>query len=533
MKTLLNNALIYDGTGTKPFFGYVLIEDDRISSVVAGEPSSVEADRVIDLDGRSLAPGFIDSHSHNDWFAIKKNPLPYFAPFIRQGITTFVTGNCGLSATGFEQDSERVELFGGGIFSFTDVTGRYGTVEEYFRAIDKNTPCNIALLAGHCSARAAASGSKPEPLSPEEEAEMLAILEKALQQGAAGISLGLAYDPGLYAQQPELKKVVDLCLKYDKPLTVHSRAQSKRSMAYPELLGRSHLLRALDDMAELAKGTNLKLQYSHLIYVGSKSWPDEAEFMSIFDRLRAEGVDIMFDIYNETMGVSVITVILPPWYQAMSPEERRKPKNKLRLQILIQATSQLLGFGFSDIQVAYAGPGNEQYEGKFIHEIAVDERISDLDAYLKVCELSNFKGRVNQGRYTTPEIISRQAKHDQVLFMTDAWVEDHGVQNPAIYDCFPKFLRDSLLGKGDTLTKTIRKMTGAAADRFNLEKRGYIRAGYYADLTVFDKELLQAATPDQEQSFGITQVFINGQEVLANDTLDEEALRTTGRAIRA
>jgi len=115
--------------------------------------------------------------------------------------------------------------------------------------------------------------------------------------------------------------------------------------------------------------------------------------------------------------------------------------------------------------------------------------------------------------------------------MTDAWVEPDGVQNPAIYDCFPKFLRDALLGTGATVQETVRKMTGATADRFQLAQRGYLKPGYYADLTVFNEKALKAAVPDREESFGIEKVFINGQLVLNGQALDAQKLKTTGRAI--
>jgi len=339
------------------------------------------------------------------------------------------------------------------------------------------------------------------------------------------------YDPGLYAQKEELKKVAQLCEKYGRPLTVHPRANSAVSMSYPELLGRSHLLRAVDELAEIVSGTKTKLHYSHAIFVGRRSFKDKDEFVSIVDRLREQGVDMMFDIYNEMLGVSVITVILPAWYQAMSPSERKKPFNRLKLSALVWASSKLLGFGFKDIQVAYIGEGHEKYEGKTIHEIAKEEGLSDLKAYLMLCEKSNFKGRVNMGPYTTPEII-RQFEHDaRCLYMTDAWVEDHGVQNPAIYDCFPKFLRDSLLGTGDTLPNTIHRMTGATAERFSLSNRGYIRPGCFADLTLFSEEELSTTTPDQEKSFGIRKVWINGKLVLDGENLDTEAIKTSGYAI--
>ena len=159
------------------------------------------------------------------------------------------------------------------------------------------------------------------------------------------------------------------------------------------------------------------------------------------------------------------------------------------------------------------------------------EKMSDLDAYLMLCEKSGFKGRVNMGPYSTPEIIREFSHNDNCLYMTDAWVEDAGVQNPAIYDCFPKFLRDAVLGTGDTMAKTIRKMTGATADRFGLENRGYLKEGYFADLVVFDEDALKTAVPDQSRSFGIQKVFINGNMVLDGQMLDTETLETSGKAV--
>ncbi|MBR5520353.1 MAG: amidohydrolase family protein [Clostridia bacterium] len=528
-KTLLKHAKIYDGSGSAAFLGDILLEGDRIVQVAP----AIAADgcEEIDLTGLSIAPGFIDAHSHNDWFALRKDSAPYFAPFIRQGITTFVSGNCGLSATGFSDGTAHKDLLGGGLFFFRDGAEAKGQVKDFLEAADGNMPCNLAVLAGHCSARASASGSASRKLTAREEEEMLATLELALQQGAAGISLGLMYDPGLYADTEELKKVAALCEKYNKPLTVHPRANSAVSMAYPELLGRSHLLRAVEELAEIVQGTNAKLHYSHAIFVGRRSFKNHGEFLQIVENLRAQGVDMMFDIYNETRGVSVITVILPTWYQAMTLKERKKPLVRAKLRALVVASSLLLGFGFKDIEIAYIGEGFEHYEGKSVHQIAKEEGMGDLEAYLMLCEKSNFKGRVNMGPYTTAEIISNFEKNPNCLYMTDAWVEDHGVQNPAIYDCFPKFLRDSLRGTGDTMEQTIHRMTGATAERFQLRDRGYVRPGYFADLTVFSEKELKDATPDQKKSFGIRKVWINGKAVLDGETLDFTQLKTSGKSI--
>ena len=528
---LFKGALIYDGTGSKPFKGDILVENDKIIRVE--ESILPETDwEVIELGGLSVSSGFIDAHSHNDWFAVKKEPQKYFEPFIRQGITSFVTGNCGLSAVGFEPDTQYVDKVGGGLFSFQNTTGVYPSVSEFFTAIDGNTPCNIAVLAGHCTARASVAGYENRPLNDDERKRMLDIMETALKEGACGLSLGLMYEPGIYAGIDELKEVARLCEKYDRPMTVHPRACSAVSMTYP-LFGRPHLLRALDELVEIAEGTRMKLHYSHAIFVGRRTFRCKDELVSILNNLQNKGIDIGFDIYSELLGVSVITVVLPAWYQSLSRKEKRHWFNKLKLGILIDASIALLGFGWNDIQVAYIGPGYEKYEGKTVSQIAKEMGKSCLDAYLDLCEVSDFKGRVNMGPYSTPEIVSELSKDDRCLYMTDAWVEDYGVQNPAIYDCFPKFLKFSLEGTGDTMPATIRKMTGGVADRFSIKERGYIKPGYYADITVFNEEKLRNGQPDQEKSFGIEKVFINGVKVLDNEMLDAEAIKHSGRAMRS
>ena len=531
MKTLLQHCRIYDGTGAEAFESDILIEDDRILAV--GQNLPIADAQVVDLSGKSISSGFFDAHSHNDWFAAKKNPTPYLEPFVRQGITSFITGNCGLSMTGFAGDSPYIDKVGAGLFHMDDLTGVYPDLNAFFSAIDGNTSLNIASLTGHCSARASGTGYLNRSLSEAEEQQMLSLLEENLKQGACGVSLGLMYEPGLYAPKEELRKVAELCARYSRPLTVHPRACSAVSMAYPELLGRPHLLRALDELEEITRGLNVKLQYSHAIFVGTNSFKCKDELIANIERMRKNGVDAMFDIYAELLGVSVITAIMPVWYQALSPADKRKFFNKLKFRILANASILLLGFGFDDIQIAYIGEGYEEYEGKTVHQIAKEKGMNDLDAYLMLCERSNFAGRVNMGPYSTPQIVSELSRHDNVLYMTDAWVEENGVQNPAIYDCFPKFLHLSLTGKGDTMPRAIRKMTGAVADRFAIKDRGYVKPGYFADLTVFDETALKNGAPDQSKAFGIDRVYVNGRLVLENERLDEAAFRTAGRALRA
>jgi N-acyl-D-aspartate/D-glutamate deacylase len=150
-----------------------------------------------------------------------------------------------------------------------------------------------------------------------------------------------------------------------------------------------------------------------------------------------------------------------------------------------------------------------------------------------LCDLSKNAGRINQYRYSTEEIIQKLSREPNVLYMTDAWIEKKGVQNPAAYDCFPKFLKRALEGRGESMPLAIRKMSGAVADRFMLADRGYLRPGCYADVTVFDEAALRAGKPNLFDAFGVTGVFINGKEVLKDSIAQEQALRFAGKAMRA
>ncbi|MFI3229665.1 MAG: hypothetical protein R3Y23_05835, partial [Bacillota bacterium] len=218
--------------------------------------------------------------------------------------------------------------------------------------------------------------------------------------------------------------------------------------------------------------------------------------------------------------------------QSLSDKDKNKLSTKIKLAVLIYASKTLLGFGFNDIEIAYIGKGYEQYEGKTVAQIAKELKMSNLKAYLYLCDLSENKGRVNMGPYSTDEIISKFSKHKNALYMTDAWVEDYGVQNRAIYDCFPKFLKLSLEGSGDTMPNTIRKMTGATADRFGFKDRGYVKEGYYADFTIFDESKLIVGEVDVNKPFGIEKVYVNGK-LVKDENGTTPAFENAGRAIKA
>ncbi len=527
MSCFLKNCRIIDGSGTPPFSGGILIRGEKIERIIAEPPEGFTGD-VIDCEGLTVTPGFIDCHSHNDWFALSPDRHRHFDPFLLQGVTTFVAGNCGFSVPGYAASTRFRDQIGGGLFTLDEDSAQTHQFEQWFRAADRHCPANMALLVGHGTARIAINGNKDNPLSPEGKAAMLEQIELALRQGACGVSLGLMYEPGLYAPKEELIEVARLCAKYGKVLTVHSRACSAISLSYKRMT-RSHLLLALDELAEIVRATGVRLQVSHLIFVGRRSWKDVGAATAILRKLKEEGYDVGFDLYPLDYGASIITVVLPDWYQAMPPQQRRKWFHKVRLAAMVRATTFLLGFNFSDIMVAWAGPGQENLTGKTITEIARESGVPELDAYLDVCEKSNLNAKVLMGSYQNEDIVRTLMRNDQSLFMTDAWVEAEGKQNGSVYGAFPRFLSIAR-AMGMSLEQAVAKMTGLTARRFGLEGRGLIREGCYADLNLIDMGRLQDRIEQELPPVGIRYTFLNGT-IVAKDGAMLPERPEAGRAL--
>ncbi len=468
MTALIKNGLIVDGTGEKAYAADLFIRDGRITAI--GKMEDAQADVVVDAAGKCVAPGFIDAHSHNDWFVLREDKERFFAPFVHQGITTQVTGNCGFSPFGFDADSKHLHLLGSGLFSISDLQhGSDPNLNGFAKKVN-GLPLNIVPLYGHMSGRISISGYENRSLNEKELDHLDELMEQALLDGAAGISLGLMYEPDRYASYEELKRAASVAARHNKILSVHARACSAVSTSYqPPVGGRAHNLRALDEMVNIARETGVKVQFSHLIFVGSKSWKTVDETLQIIRKVNEEGLEFMYDSYAMTYGASVITVILPAWYLALDPAQRRTPATRMRIALEIGVTKRLLGFDFSDIVMAWVKEGYEHLCGKSVKEIAKEWGISDLAAYLRLVDISEGCGRVLMHKYLTEDILQRLMDDPKCLYMTDAWVEEQGMQNPACFSCFPEFLRRG--NARGTLEMTVRQMTGATADRYGLIER--------------------------------------------------------------
>lgn len=511
MRTLFKNGLLYDGSCNEPHNGDILIEDDFIAQI--GDIKEETADRVVDCTGLSITPGWIDAHSHNDFYYDRENAETYFEPFLRQGITTQVTGNCGFSVFGVEPDSKYKQDVGGGLFHAV----QSGSYAQFLQRAKGSLLVNMAPLIGHGTARISISGLSPRKLDPAEKKRLVSLVDEAMAGGAFGGSFGFMYEPGMYAPMDELVDFASAVAKHDGILTVHPRACSKMSMDYP-LLSRPHIELALEEVLQIARTSKAKTEYSHLIFVGQTSWKCADRMLDMFRKARAEGVDIAYDNYSLCYGASVITVICPAWYMALDASKKRSAWVKAKLRLMVNLSRKLLGIDYDDITVAWISPDHPEYEGRTIGEISRSCDRDPLDVYLELIELSKGKGRVYLGKYYNEELIRRLMDDDLSVFMTDAWIEEAGVQNGAAYQCFPNFL---VIAKENNipLEKVINKMTGKTAERFSIPKRGFLRQGWYADLTIFDEKRL-AVTLGKADSTprGVMYTVVNGQFAMDNGT---------------
>ena len=510
MKTLFKNGLILDGSGNKPYIGDVLIEDGEILAV--GDAADAAADKVVDASGLYVCPGLIDAHSHNDFFYDREDAERFYKPFIEQGITTQITGNCSFSPFGLDPDTPYRDKIGGGLFDAIAPC----SFAEFKRRAAGRLYVNLVPLIGQGSVRAGISGYDPAPYTPEQIERELEHVREAMEGGAFGGSLGFMYEPDRYAREDEIIAFAKEIAKYGGIVTVHPRACSVVSADYPLLTKKSHLELALDEVVDIMEKSGCRMEYSHLIFTGQRSWKLLDKMLAVFRREREKGRELAFDNYAFHYGASVITVVFPEWYARLSAEETARPINRFKLQLTILMYRKVLGIDWDDMVVAYISDEHPEYEGKTIPEAAREEGLSNLDMYLKLVELSGRAGSIYLGKYYNDAIVRRLMEDELSVFMTDAWVEEKGLQNIAAFQTFPQFfLLAARYGIGPE--KIVRKMTGATADRFGIPRRGYLRPGYCADITVLDPNGLSVdeKRPDAKPG-GVVHVYVNGRAVMEN-----------------
>lgn len=477
---LITNARIVDGTGNPWFWGSVAVRDGKIARVGRFEGTAAQT---IDAKGQIVAPGFIDVHAHTE--DIFGNPSA--ENFVRMGVTSLVTGNCGGSVT--------------------DVAEFLGRFKE------KPLAVNLATLIAHGSVRSKVMGLDDRAPTADEQAAMNAMVEQGMKDGAVGLSTGLIYVPGTFAKTDEVIELAKVASRYGGTYASHIRNEGHEVV---------EAIKEAINIGELAK---MPVEISHFKISSKALWGQTQTTLGLVEDARRRGLQVTVDQYAYTASSTSLDSRLPSWSIAGGREEGKKrladPATKER--IVKEMKEWLKKAKFKDFSFAYVASyrANPQFNGKNIAEIAEQVRgKKKLDDQLEQI----FAMYANGGA----QMVYRQMDEADVqsimrapftMIASDSGVRNFGsgVPHPRGYGnnarVLGRYVREL---KIVTLEDAIRKMTSLPAQTFNLRDRGQIREGFAADIVIFDETTIaDKATYEAPHQYaeGFSAVIVNGKLV--------------------
>jgi dihydroorotase/N-acyl-D-amino-acid deacylase len=492
--TLLGGGRIIDGSGAPSFDGDLLLEDDRVVS--AGKTPRPDGAQLIDCAGKTVAPGFIDLHSHSDLQVLENRREK-----LHQGVTTEVVGNCGFSPYPSGAKPEALREFANGIFRGGD-GWRFGSAREYLTAVDRQSSLlGVQSLVGHGSLRVALFGNRQDRLTAKELAAMEAALNDALVGGACGLSTGLMYAPGSSAPFEELVALCKIVARHGKMYATHMRSYS------------FDLLPSVEEQLRLARESGAKLQISHLQAVGKKNWDKQRQALDLIETARKEGIDVEFDIYPYQAGSTVLTQLLPQWTLDGGVEKLLERLKSDRNRIAEETVKGMAGT-WADVFISSVDSAeNQKLVGKNFAEIGgSDPTGAAID--LLIAE----KGAVNIVSFNqSVENLRQLLTHPLCSVISDGFYVK-GRPHPRLYGTFPFLLGEVVRErKWMTAETAVMKITSKPAARLKLRGRGMLKPGMAADVTVFDAARIAGPatyeSPEQPP-VGLTAVFRNGRQLL-------------------
>lgn len=456
--TIIKSVEVFDGTGAKPFMADVAICGTRIEKLERiGQLESAQAKQVIDGQGLAIAPGFIDVHTHDDTNVIR---YPECLPKISQGVTTVIVGNCGISASPVVlagDPPDPMNLLG------KQEDFKYPTFARYAKAVEQAQPAvNVAALVGHTALRNNVMDDLQRTATEEEITQMRATLDQAMEEGALGLSSGLAYASAKQATANEVMRLAQVLGEHGGIYTTHMRTEFEEILA------------AMEEAFETGKFAKVPVVISHLKCAGAGNWGRTVEVLNLMDKV-SKHQDVSCDCYPYSASSSTLD--------------------------LKQVTDDF------DIFITWS-ESHPQHAGKMLKQIA-DEMDRPLMEAAKALQPA---GAVYH--CMDENDVKRVLKYKLTMVGSDGLPNDPH-PHPRLWGTFPKVLghysRDEKLFP---LAEAIHKMTGMSAKRYNLHGRGEIRVGAYADLVLFNPNTIKdTATFENPVSVarGIECVFVNGE----------------------
>lgn len=503
---IIRGATVYDGDSLRGMRADIAVEGDRIAAV--GELGLADARRVIDGGGLVVTPGFIDAHTHSDFNQIVYRDL---ANKISQGVTTEITGNCGMSAAPVQGDHGK-RMTAAWAREGVDISGQAGwqTFDEYGRTLTSlGMTGNVAPLVGHGNIRSAVMGFDARKATDAELERMKDLVRQSMDEGAFGVSFGLIYLPGIFADADELAAVCGEAGKQGGVCAFHMMNEGSR------------MLESLDKTLAIGRETNAAIQISHLKLAGPANWTKAGEAVEKIRAARGEGLEVMADLYPYEASFAELGVILPEDLYESSDRVKQFQDTAKRGDLVTRLKKyyKARNRDWSLIRIATVGhPAFEKFSGKTIEE-AAREAGQEPEAFL-VDLLGATSFQTSAFSFSQSEkVITRFLKEPFTLIGSDSIADGSSFPHPRAFGTFPRVFR-VYVRERQTLPfgEAVRRMTSLPARHFGIRERGEIRPGFFADLVLLRPEAVSDRADYDEPSRlseGIVWVFVNGQPVWA------------------
>ena len=463
----IRNVRVLDGSGGAAYEADVGIDGGRIEAVGRVGPAKQE----IDGRGACLAPGFIDTHAHDDG-AFFRYPGMEFK--LAQGVTTVVSGNCGFSAIPADPTKDAVAASGG---ILAGVSGEFTDLAGYFAAaLERGPGINNLMLVGHNTVRAMTMGMEQRAPTAAELATMRGHVERAMEQGACGFSTGLIYRPGRWSRTEEVIEVAKAAQPFGGLYTTHMRNEGDR------------LLEAVEESLRIGKESGLHLHISHHKSAGRPNWGKVKDSLARVDQAIAGGQKVTLDVYPYTAGSGRMI-------EYFNLDKIDRPLAEV-------------------IRIASC-PAFRELEGRMLVDVARERGIDVTDLVREVLTAPLGDRTICIHFIIDEADVETNLRHRDMMVGSDGIPDLRGRPHPRLFGTFPRVLGHYVRERHTlALEEAVRRMTSLSAETFGLVERGRVREGYWADLVLFDPAtVIDTATYDdpQQEPAGIRLVVVNGR----------------------
>ena len=474
---IIRGGRVFDGSGNPWILADVGIQGERI--VAVGDLSDASAEVEIEATGLYVAPGFIDVHSHALAGLITEDRSAA-ATLLYQGLTTVVINPDGGGGLDIGEQRDALLAHGLGV--------------------------NVAQMVGHGTVRGAVLGMEDRAPTADELAQMMAIVRGAMEDGAFGLSSGLFYTPGSYAELDEVIELAKVVAELGGAYGAHIRDEADYTIG---------VVAAVDEVIQVAREAGIPGVVTHIKALGPNAWGESETIVERIDAARAEGVEMYADQYPyEASSTGLSAALLPRWSQAggSDVQARRFADRETRARIRQAMVDNLARRGGAD-RIQFTGGGPEM-EGRTLQSLADQQRTHPIDVAIEIIT-GGLPGSVISFNMHTDD-LRRLMVQPWTMTSSDGGLPTFGAgkPHPRSYGTYPRKIRKYVLEDGfATLPAAIRSMTSLPATAYRIEERGFIRSGTFADVVVFDLDRItdRATYTDPHQySEGIVHVLVNG-----------------------